>query len=290
VVCPICGNGVECKSPHEGPQEKIEPVVECPLKKGAIYVFVKDDRGAPVSKVMTYCKNQKPVSTDKEGFAFYEQLEEGGPYPTSINLEESDDSAKDPHYTFVRTSVEASVKKGKITLVEFQLHRYATLNVEVKRTDNQKLVGEAKIQVEAGAVADNPPKAEEKSLETRPVPIEKLKPTGVYKVTITLVEVHDKKFKVSGASEQTGIKVKPDAPNKIEFLVDPLFSIKFAIVEGKNTVSGALTLQQSDKAAAKHETKPDGTLELDNLPAGKMKVNQVDLAASYEFVSIKPGD
>jgi hypothetical protein len=190
----------------------------------------------------------------------------------------------------VRTSVEAKVHKGKITLVEFQLHRYATLQVEVKRTDNQKLVGEAKIQVEAGAVADNPPKAEEKSLETGPVSIKNLKPTGVYKVTVTLVEVHDKKFKVSGPSEKPGIKVKPDTPTKIEFLVDPLFWIKFAIVEGKDTVSGAITVQQSDKDPAKHDTKGDGTLELDNLPAGKMKVNQVDLPASYEFVEIKPGD
>jgi hypothetical protein len=162
--------------------------------------------------------------------------------------------------------------------------------VEVKRSDNDKLVGEAVIHVEAGTVADNPPKAEETSLESGPVSIPKLKPTGVYKVTITLVEVHDKKFKVSGPSEKAGVKVKPDAPNKVEFLVDPLFWIKLAIVEGKNEVAGSVTVQQTGKEATKHETKSDGTLELDNLPAGKMKVNQVDFPASYEFVEIQPGD
>src|SRR5690242_20192098 len=137
LVCPICGEQFEC-GPHDRPtDETLEPMASCPLKKGAIYVFVKDDLGAPVGKVITHCGELDATGTDKDGFAFYEQLE-AGPYPTSISLEESDILVKDPHYTFVRTSVSATVQQGKITLVEFQIHRYATLDVEVKRTDNQK--------------------------------------------------------------------------------------------------------------------------------------------------------
>lgn len=290
IVCPICGLDMTCKGPHEGANEIIDSSAQCPLKKGAIYVFVKDDAGTPLGKVATYCGKQTPIGTDKDGFAFYEQLDEG-PYPTGIVLEDSDTATvKDPHYTFVRTEVTANVQKGKITLVEFVLHRYATLQVEVKRTDNKKLVGQVQVHVEAAESKDSPPQTEEKSLESGPVPIHKLRPTGVYKVTITLVEIHDKKFKVSGSPEQSGIKVKPNAPNKIEFLVDPLFWIKFAIVEGNNTPAGQLNLQQTGKDAAKHDTTGDGKLELDELPAGKMKVNQIDLAESYEFVEIKPGD
>ena len=290
LVCPICGKQFEC-GPHErGSDQRLEPVQGCPLKKGAIYVFVKDDLGAPVGKVITHCGDKKPVGTDKEGFAFYEQLDEGK-YPTSISLEESDVLVQDPHYTFVRTTVTATVNVGKITLVEFQLHRYADVQVEVKRTDNQKLVSDVAIRVDADESADNPPKQDENSLESGPVSMPKFKPTGVYTAKIALVKVHEKKYKISGKSEQPGIKVKAGAPNKIEFLVDPIFWLKLAVVEGKTGVPGTITLQQSGKGAADHPTQNDGTLEFDELEAGAMTVNKVDTTAGdYEFASITPGD
>src|ERR1051325_1907185 len=85
LVCPICGDNVQCRRSHEAiPLEVANITTPCPLKKGAIYVFVKDDRGKGVEGVQVTCNGTPP--SDSEGFAFFDPLEDGRSYLTSINL------------------------------------------------------------------------------------------------------------------------------------------------------------------------------------------------------------
>ncbi len=286
-TCPICGKPFQCDGPHEGASEDIGIVKECPLHVGAIYIFVKDDTGKGVAQVKTMCGTRKPTNTDPEGFAFYEQLEVN-PYPVSIELENSDSTVAEEHYTFVRASLTPTVEKGKITIVEFQINRYGTLEVEVKRTDTKARVGAVNIHVTGERSSDGPLKSDEPSLDTGPVRFEKLKPTSVYKAAIHLDEHQDKKFRISGALEQEPIRVSPDGPNRIEFLLDPIYWIKLRILEGEEPVSATILLQQNGKEETLAQDMV-GVQGLENLDAGAMTVNRIEVPTpSYEFVSIKP--
>jgi len=285
LVCQICSTTYECKCEKTGESEKLDLVTDCALKKGAIYVFVKDDRGKGVGGVKTLCvgtKETKEFNTDPEGFAFYEQLEVDS-YPVSMNLEGSELEVKEPHYVVARKVVTATVVKGCITMVEFQIHRYAKVESEVRIKGTGAHFGKATIRVDASEVIDNLLEASKPSLDTASIFFQKVRPTGTYTAAIEIPKDQQKKYRVVGDPSKPVGKVTPEGPNKVAFEVELVYWIHIQIFEGETPVAGKALLQQEGKDEASKETT--GDLDLLNLETeGKMTVKSYDTdPESYEF-------
>jgi hypothetical protein len=288
LVCQICSTTYECKCEKTGESEKLDLVTDCALKKGAIYVFVKDDRGKGVGGVKTKCvgkKETKEFNTDPEGFAFYEQLEVDS-YPVSMNLEGSELEVRDPHYVIARKEVTATVLKGCITMVEFQIHRYAKVESVVRIKGKGDYFGKATIKMDASALLDHLAEPSKPSLDTASIFFQKVRPTGTYTAAIEIEKDQQKKYRVVGDPSKPVGKVTPEGPNKVEFEVELVYWIQIQVFEGEKLVAGKALLKQEGKDEETKETR--GDIDLPNLETeGKLTVNSYETdPESYEFVDI----
>jgi hypothetical protein len=167
-ICPICGEPFE-HGPHDLRKTVLGSSVQaCPKGKGAIYVYVQDDRGAGLQGSTVNCAGKTPDS-DKEGYAIFDQLNEQI-YPTSIGPK-----LTSGYYLFSPKQFQAAARDGQVTLVAFQLNPYCRLKVAVKRADkNNEYLKDVllKVSTEAPDALANPP--EQKSLATAPVEFQQL--------------------------------------------------------------------------------------------------------------------
>jgi hypothetical protein len=287
LVCPICGGKAECRGPHDAISLDVTSVtIPCPLKKGAIYVFVKDDRGKGVEDVQVTCKGT-PTS-DSEGFAFFDPLEDGRSYLTSIDLTLTPTIAS-KYYVFSQSKISAPVTAGRITLVEFQLNRYVPLKVAVRRSDKKQIyVKDVPINVSTLTPEAAPPKPDANSMDTGPVVFDGLKQT-TYKAVIQLTGTLHEDYTIDGKSEDQ-CAVTANKENLLEFLLLPAAWIRFKVCdEGDRALNGPVKLHLQQAGEEKKETpaENDGTAYVDKLePGSKVNVLSVEVAERYELISL----
>ena len=284
-VCPVCGKPFSC-GPHPGPENVISTIQECPLKKGAIYVFVRDDLGRHIPGVKTLCSACPNVTpnTDPEGFAFFEQLD-ASTYDTAIELSESEESVRSKHYAAFRTSVTATVEKGRITLVEFVLHLYAEMLVKLERTDGK--VGplpQANFGVDSSAHTPDPASQDHKEGGT---PFPKLKSTANYTVACKLLNEEDtKNFKLV-LDQQTDKTVSANKVTEVIFKVEPRFWIDLALVDKKHdALKGNFTLKPQTGNTIAADDINATVRHVPDLQPGTIDINEITLTDSREFVSL----
>jgi hypothetical protein len=287
LVCPICGDKVQCSGSHSAIQPELTSVITpCPLKKGAIYVFVKDDRGKGVEGVHVTCKGTPP--SDSEGFAFFDPLEDGRSYLTSIDLVPTPTIAS-KYYIFSQSKIKAPVSAGRITLVEFQLNRYVPLNVAVRRSDKKQIyVKDVPINVSTVTPEAAPPKPDANSTDSGPVIFDRLKQT-TYKAVIQLTGTLQDDYTIEGKSEDQ-CAVAADKENLLEFFLLPAAWIRFKVVdEGDQALNGTvkLHLQQAGEEKKEKPAENDGTAYVDKLePGSKVNVLSVEVPERYELISL----
>jgi len=281
LVCPICGQEFECKGPHDGPHDVLSPMGKCPLEKGGIHVFVKDNFHNGVPKVKTVCNKTEPV-TDRQGFAIFDQLPEAT-YTTAIDVEGSEDDVSSKYYASTRISVQAAVKPGKITIVEFALNEYGAMLLKLERTDGESELPPAKFTVSSlnHAIMDPTRPAAKGQAEYK-----QLKPTELYTVACELHEDSRKNFKLEEL-EKAGQTVTAAKVTPVVFRVTPRYWIELALIYPKNDkLTGSFQLGQQGQEA--RETDPVGRefLHVPDLQPGTVDVLDVVLPKSLEFESL----
>jgi len=279
LVCPICEKQFECTGPHEGPHDVLTVVKKCPVTKGAIYVNVKNTAQTGVQKVKTFCKDS-PDSTDPAGFAFYERLDVGA-YSTRIDLDASDKTVKDRCYATARTSVNAKVQAGKITIVEFVLNRYADLLVRLERKDGESDLPRATFSAKSSGHTPDRPETKEHEAKFR-----KMKPTEVYTVQCDLHKDDAKNFRIDRVKD-TNVTVNPDKLSEVVFQVQPRYWIELALKDEKDSgMKGEISLKHS--ASDSYDADDVGTemKHVLDLKPGTIDVEGVTLAVSREFESL----
>jgi hypothetical protein len=284
-VCPVCGKPFEC-GPHPGPQNVISTIQECPLKKGAIYVFVRDDLGRHIAGVKTLCsaRPESKPNTDPEGFAFFEQLDENT-YTTSIDLGESVDNVRDNHYAVFRTSIETPVQKGKITLVEFVLHLYADMLAKLVRTDGKS---EPLPRANFGVGGDShTPDPASKDHQQGQAPFPKLKPTANYTVVCKLLSEDDaKNFKLA-VDQQADQRVKAGQTTEVIFKVEPRFWIDLALIDKKDdTLKGNFALKPKAGNNIAAQDVDANMRHIPDLQPDTIDIEELTLTDSREFVDL----
>jgi len=152
LVSPICGDQIECKGKH-GPQDVTSsPVVDCPLIKGGLHIFVKDEKGKGVPGVQVTCAAGNTTDTDPDGLVCYDQVPKNS-YDTSIDLTPSK-TLKDTYYIFSKSSLNAPVDQGKITLVIFQIKPIPWIEVELVDQDKNPIPANAKLSLKQDNTID----------------------------------------------------------------------------------------------------------------------------------------
>ena len=293
LVCPICGKQQTC-GPHEGPllalKESISP---CPLKKGGIYAYVRDDRGRGVPGVKVTCAGDGPYSgangrfSDEEGFAIFDPREDGS-HDTAIHVAQSQNDVPRDYYAFSAEVVSVPVSKGKITLVEFQLNRYGILHVVVKRSDKPPLLFKgAQIRVESDQKPDPGP---ENSLDSGPVPFHGRKRI-VHTVRASLTGPDKENYAFDGEPLATPFVV-PDKENLVEFSISPAGWIKFKIIDEKDKLllpeDATLEVEAPGMAKENKDVKAGNVLEVQKLEPGAVKVHAATVPQGYALVDVKP--
>lgn len=126
--CAKCGQAMKCTSCVDVP---LSGKQDCPLKKGAIWVQVVDDLGAPV-KGCSITVGGTTKATDDAGFVHYDPLDDTahevdavGPIPASH---------LDTHSLPLAPKVSCKVNKGEITFHKFKLENVniVTPKIEVE--------------------------------------------------------------------------------------------------------------------------------------------------------------
>ena len=284
-VCTICGQQITCTNPHTAPEHQLGgATLDCPLQKGAIYVYVKDDTGTGVKGVKVTCTGG-PQDTDDLGFAFYDPLAEG-PHATSISLTPTP-LLEDKYYIFSTTPLNPVVSRGRITQVEFQINRLAPLKVAVTRSDKGTYLKSADIKVETTTANAAPSTPNKPSLDTGPVEFAKLRKTS-YKVTVTLAGTDKDNF-IFDDKAIVDYVVDPSKDNLLEFPVSPAGWIAFKFIDNAGAdlkVVAKLSLEQVAMGAADKDTAAEGTLRVEKLEPGDMQCKTITLPEQYEFVSL----
>ena len=129
-VCPKCGKPLICTD-HGSVVESypdLDPVKKC-NPKAAIWVLVKDDAGAAVSKVKVTAAGEK--RSDKTGFCGFDDLPPGA-YSVSISL--SDTQLK----TYLPPSAAPqsfTLDEAQVKRVNFVIERKTRLRIKVVNRD-----------------------------------------------------------------------------------------------------------------------------------------------------------
>jgi hypothetical protein len=271
LVCPICGKRFECDGKHEPHRDDLAAAVKCPLNKGSIHVFVKDDAGNGVTGVAT--KSSGHTETDL-GFAFFDRLDAGA-YPTSIDLGASVSEVASGYYTISDTGVTAKVEPGKITLVEFALIRYGAIRAVLKGTDDAGVLARVEFKVNGSSSPTKEGKAD----------FDKRKPTEDHTVTCALGPQDTKNFKLVKA-EEPDQKVRSARTTEVVFQVTPRYWVDLVLVDPKDDkLTGAFSLLQGADPVDASDVGAD-VKHVPDLKSGTVDVKGITLLESREFVSI----
>jgi hypothetical protein len=284
LVCPICGQEFECNGAHDGPHDVLEPIKKCPLSKGAIYVFVRDNRQLGVPKAKIYCEGsqEKEADTDSQGFAFFDRLDPA-PHPTRVQVDKSDESVQNGYYATVRTSVTPKVEAGKITMVEFALNAYGTLVAILQPTDD---IGDLPpVTFEVSSPNHTPEESSKPATKDR-AQFGKLKPTELYKVSCKISQDHLKSFKLEKDVEPEQ-KVTSAKPTEVIFKIARRHWVDLLLKDPKDDkLTGAFSLQQAGLAGQVAKGIGIAVQSITDLKPGTIDIEGVDLAESREFARI----
>jgi hypothetical protein len=153
LVCPICGEHVHCKGNHDPLGGSSNPVKDCPLLKGGLHVFVKDEKGKGAGGVRVTSSAGDPFDTDPDGLVCYDQVSPAPSYDTSIDLSGSQ-TLSTTHYISSKSSVNVPVAQGKITLVIFQIKPIPWIEIRLVDADNKPIPSNAKLHLKQDATID----------------------------------------------------------------------------------------------------------------------------------------
>jgi hypothetical protein len=282
LVCPVCGKEYKCEEPHEGPHDVLTAIEACPLTKGSLYVFVKDEAGNAIEGVKAYCKRDSDT-TDDLGFAYFQQRE-ADTYETRIDLSESAKTVWSKHYAVTRVSVpDASVEKGKITIVEFVLNRYADMRVKITREDGDSELPKATFTVTSAHVLDEPSKDAVKGEAL----FGDLKPTELYAIECALPDKEDRKNFTLVKEKEADRRVSALKTEEVVFVVTPRYWIELAIVDPKDpTLTGSFALRPGKSEAKPQDAIGKDFLHVPDLTPGNLGIDGITLTESREFVGI----
>jgi hypothetical protein len=282
--CSVCGSDLVCTHPHDGPPPVLGAVEEpCPVDKGAIWIYARDDTGAGVPGIEVDVAGTAK-NTDPDGFAPFDPLDPNA-YTTKVNgLGDKAETL----YVFSEETVPATVTRGQIKLVTYDLMRFSDLEVKVKRTDieedNLYEEAEVKLDVSPPLTAPSPEKTGPDGLVT----FEKLK-KGTYTVGVTLKTDDQPNYDVD-LSPGAEYGVSPTGANVVEIPITPNGWIKFVFEKGEEDESEAITgaklkleLKQGETERPADECEEDGTLEIKSLLPGDMEVTGSEAEGVWEF-------
>jgi hypothetical protein len=236
--CPICGNDLvettvktlKCGHEREHPfgAPKIgSAVLDCPVKKGAIWAYITDDSGKGIRGIpVTVSKAPGPKNTDPSGFSSFDPLDPGDDYSVAIGIPSD---IEDDYYLPPRKEITGvPVRNGEITSVEFSLERVAPLKVSVQYPEN--FTGDLKVGVAAGSSAYNPtaPMTTGKGFVVFP----KLR-RHTYTVNYQLTEEQTKLFAIEGAGSKSWSH-NPYGENEVTFKVIALKLTALTVAEAED--------------------------------------------------------
>jgi len=229
VRCEICGEPFHCTKPHSGLMPKVGSAeLDCPIKKGALWIYVKDDAGNGVPSISTKISGKgegKGAGTDPVGFAPYDPLDEGQ-YEASFGPLNTDQQKKYVLPEIVKA--DPYVEVGKIKLVEFVLDRIASLEVTAKRSDKEtEFVKDVIIKITPPSEDKKLEKDEDKTPESGPLVFNKLR-KGDYAVKASLSETDQLKYRIDDKDSQTW-SLDPATKNAVEFKLTPIIRLYFKL-------------------------------------------------------------
>ncbi len=229
-TCAVCGEvliettatTLQCPAPqkHAGGSPKIgSAILQCPVKKGAIWVHVFDDAGTGIQLPVTAPGSKR---TDGSGFASFDPLGEGE-YTVSIDISSLGDDYFPPSNNEIK---KVPVRTGEITSVEFRIERVAPLKVSVDLPEG--FPGELNIKTTASSGEFNPAHPTEKGKAFVTFP--KLRRHD-YTVTFQLSEEQKKKYRIEGQRTKPW-SLNPSAGNEVKYKVIALKLLKIEAVDG----------------------------------------------------------
>ncbi|MDX2152986.1 MAG: hypothetical protein SFV54_19745 [Bryobacteraceae bacterium] len=282
--CAVCGRELVCTNPHPGNPPQVGSVQQdCPIRKGAIWIYVKDDTGTGVAAVEVEAAGiTKP--TDPTGFAPFDPLDENT-YTTKVK---SLGGKSDSHYVHSADSRDVTVSAGKIQMVTFELARYSTLKVIIKRTDKQNNNGyqDADVSLAAALPAQAPVPAPGKTGADGTFVFQKVK-KGTYDVTAALKGGDQPNFDVDGkAGEKYG--VDPSKVNEVEVPITPNGWVKlhFKDAGGAGVKGVKVVLKKDGEDRPEEQNQDDGLLEVKKLTVGDPEVVKAQHDEVWEFVEL----
>lgn len=141
-LCVRCGKPLNCTcTASAAVGNSAQP---CPLKKGAIWVHVVNDKGEDV-KGVTVKKGGDSKITDASGIAQFDPLD---PNTYSMDLDPlSDDLKKDYQPPSDPTKEDVTVSNGEITYLAYKLRTKPQMKVKVAAKDGAKVFGGATVSI-----------------------------------------------------------------------------------------------------------------------------------------------
>lgn len=217
-LCPRCTKPFACTCAERTPQKLGATAEECPLKDGAVWVHVVDDRGVDVPAVKAAMdSNGEP--TGSHGTAVFESVASGS---HSVALKRQGSNGLELFEDFAESSTErtVTVAPGQIAYVPYQLVRKPSLSVRVeKKASPRKLFGGATV------TADGPEQKKERTLddETGLAELGVLK-GGTYAITVTLDAQHTENFATTldFARKPESVTLGPGQQRVVVVAVEPI--------------------------------------------------------------------
>lgn len=235
-LCPICGEELavttvetlKCNKEDQHPlgSPKVgSAALGCPETKGAIWVYVTDDKGTGVRDIPVSVTGG-PKNTDGTGFSSFDPLAPGS-YDVKIALPGNmEDRFFPPSTTTVKG---VTVTNGQITMVEFKLERIAPLKVIVNYPEGFS----GDLGIDAGGTQYQPASRQPgKGFVVFP----KLRKDD-YSVRFTLSEQQKKKYAIEG-DDKTTWSHDPYGTNEVTFTVIPLKLLRLEVTDAHDKTGG----------------------------------------------------
>lgn len=186
-LCPRCSKPFGCTTCGDRTPQKLGATAEeCPLKDGAVWVHVMDDRGMDVPDVAA-AMDSNGTPTGPHGTAVFDPVKSGS---YAVALDRLGSSGLDLYEDFADTQRTVTVAPGQIAYVPYQLVRKPSLAVRVeKKADPRKLFGRATV----AADGPEPKKQDTVDDESGLADFGPVK-AGAYTITVTLDAKHKDDF------------------------------------------------------------------------------------------------
>ncbi len=240
--CEICGEELvestvttlKCQAPerHGAGEPKIgSAALLCPLKQGAIWVYVTADGGGVKGIATKVAGAPEPDgATDPTGFAGYDPLAEKS-YSVEIAVpEELADKYRAPKRSKIDKVL---VRPGEITSVEFPLERVAPLKVTVRRPE--AFPGKPEIKLTATSSEFEPPKDPVEGTLGKTFP--RLR-RSTYTATVALNGEQKKRYRVVASSKDWSHDPSRD-DNEVTFDIVPLKLVRLEVQDATDTDDAA---------------------------------------------------